>query len=257
VTGAVAGAELPPEATAAGETPAGPAGAGPAGAGPAREAFRPPAAVVIWWVWVLFAAGNLVDLAVQGRDHVSLIAAGTLLLITGIVYVAVLRPRMVADPDGLTIVNPLTDHRIGWAAVTGADPADLLRVRCEWPDGGQTRRRSIYAWAVHSSRRRQVSAELRADRQARRRGAGGSGLFGGGAFGGGGPAGTGPGSGPAAEPDRLRVDTDRIVAVLTERAAQAREAPAAAPLAPVSSWQWRPVAAVAVPALILLLVMLL
>ncbi len=122
---------------------------------------------MIWWLWVLFAVGNLIDLAVQGRDHLSLVAAFTLLLVTGIVYMTAQRPRIVADADGLTITNPLRDHRVGWAAVAGADPTDLLRVRCEWPDGDGTARRAIYSWAVHSSRRRQVTAEMRAQRQSR------------------------------------------------------------------------------------------
>jgi hypothetical protein len=240
---------------------------------PAREVFRSPAAVVIWWVWVLFAVGNLIDLAVQGRGQVALEAACTLLLITGIVYVSALRPRVIADSDRLTIVNPVSDHWIGWAAVAGADPTDLLRVRCAWPDdGGQTRRRSIYAWAVHSSRRRQVTAELRAERQARRAGQGrgggpgrlaggafGGGAFGGGVFGGwGAAAAAGPGADPAAEPDPLKVDAGRVVTMLTERGEAARQAAPAVPaVAPASAYQWRPIAAVAVPVLLLLLVVLL
>ncbi len=238
--------------------------------------FRSPAAVVVWWVWLLFAVANLIDLAVQGRGQVALEAACTLVLITGIVYVSALRPRLIADSTGLTIVNPLSEHRIGWAAVAGADPTDLLRVRCAWPDGGQTARRSIYAWAVHSSRRHQVTAELRAERQARRpgRGRGGSGrlpgsvlgggalggeALGGGVFGGwGAPAAAGPGADPAAEPDLLRVDAGRVVTVLTERAEAARQGgPEAPAVAPASAWQWRAIAVVAVPVLALLLVALL
>src|ERR1700733_14657554 len=145
-----------------------------------RQVFRSPAAVVIWWVWVLFAVGNLVDLAVQGRDHLSLVAVFILLFITGVVYVTARRPRVIVDDAGMTIVNPLGDHRVGWAAVSTADATELLRVRCEWPDGDQTRRRAIYAWAVHSSRRRQVAAEMRAQRRQRRgdRGIGGGGVGG-------------------------------------------------------------------------------
>src|ERR1700689_2742980 len=103
-----------------------------------RQVFRSPAAVLIWWLWVLFAVGNLIDLAVQGRDHLALVAAFVLLFATGIVYVTAQRPRLVADEDGLTIANPVRDHRVGWAAVAGADPTDLLRVRCEWPAGDAT-----------------------------------------------------------------------------------------------------------------------
>ena len=63
-----------------------------------RQVFRSPAAVVIWWLWVLFAVANLIDLAIQGRDHVSLVAAFVLLFVTGIVYVTAQRPRMVDPP---------------------------------------------------------------------------------------------------------------------------------------------------------------
>ena len=76
-----------------------------------RQVFRSVGAVVIWWIWLLFAVGNLIDLAVQGRDHLSLVAAFILLFVTGIVYITALRPRIVADDDGLTIANPVRDHR--------------------------------------------------------------------------------------------------------------------------------------------------
>jgi PH (Pleckstrin Homology) domain-containing protein len=218
-----------------------------------RQVFRPPAAVVIWWLWVLFAVANLIDLAVQGRDHVSLVAAFILLFVTGIVFVTAQRPRMIADADELTIVNPFREHRVGWATVAGADPTDILRVRCEWPDGGGTARRAIYSWAVHSSRRRQVAAEMRARRQARPGSRGGSSVFGGGAggFALGGAFG-GPAE-PSPEGDPLRVDTGRVVATLTERGEQARlDAPDAQATAPVSTWDWTAVASVVIPGLALL-----
>ena len=67
------------------------------------QTFRSPFAVAIWWLWVLFAAGNLIDLAVQGRDHLSLVAALILLLVTGVVYTTAQRPRIVTDSGGLKI----------------------------------------------------------------------------------------------------------------------------------------------------------
>ena len=144
-----------------------------------RQVFRSVGAVVVWWVWLLFAVGNLIDLAVQGRDHLSLVAAFILLFATGIVYITALRPRIIADNDGLTIANPVRDHRVGWAAVAGADPTDLLRVRCEWQEEAGKARRAFYSWAVHSSRRRQLAAEMRARRQARQGSRGGFGGMGG------------------------------------------------------------------------------
>ena len=214
-----------------------------------QEVFRSPAAVAIWWVWVLFAAGNLVDLAVQGRDHLSLVAAFILLFVTGVVYVTARRPRVIIDADGVTVVNPVGDYRVGWPAVVGADATELLRLRCEWPDGDRTGRRAIYAWAVHSSRRRQVSAEMRAQRQSRRaaRGFGGSGLSGTDRPGG---YGTAPSRPP--EPVPLGVDADRVVATITAHTEQARlDAPGALATAPASTWNWPAIAVLVIPGLAL------
>lgn len=216
-----------------------------------REVFRSPAATAIWWVWVLFAVGNLIDIAVQGRDHLSLVAAFVLLFITGVVYVTARRPRVIVDAGGVTVVNPVTDHQVGWAAVTSADATELLRLRCEWPDGDRTGRRAIYAWAVHSSRRGQVKAELRAQRQSRRaaRGFGPNGLAGSGSAGG---FGAPPIQPP--EPVTLGVDAGRVVSVITAHTEQARlDAPGALATAPTSTWHWRAIAAVVIPGLALLI----
>ena len=216
-----------------------------------REVFRSPAAVAIWWLWVLFAVGNLVDLAVQGRDHLSLVAAFILLFVTGVVYVTARRPRVIVDADGVTVVNPVGDHRVGWPAVVAADATELLRLRCEWPDGDRTGRRAIYAWAVYSSRRRQVAADMRARRQSRRgaRGFGGSGLSGAAR-----PGGYGAPPSQPPEPATLGVDADRVVATITARAEQARlDAPGALATAPASTWNWPAIAAVVIPGLALLI----
>jgi PH (Pleckstrin Homology) domain-containing protein len=219
--------------------------AGAAGEAPARQTFRSPFAMVIWWLWVLFAAGNLIDLAVEGRDHLSVVAAFILLLITGVMQVTVHRPRIVADGEGLTIMNPLRDHRIGWAAVAGIDAAWQLRVRCEWPlDGGAggTGHRVVYSWAIHSSRRKQVTAELRTQRRSRRGSARGS--FG--AFGT--PENQAPPPPPTVE------DTELVVSVLTGLAEQGRAmTPSQRAVPPLSSWYWPAFAVIVVPALALLI----
>jgi hypothetical protein len=216
-----------------------------------RQTFRSPFAVAIWWIWVLFAVGNLIDLAVQGRDHLSVVAAFILVLVTGVMYTAAQRPRIIADDDGLTLANPLRDHRIGWAAITAVEATELLRVRCEWPlDGGQdeagTGKRAIYSWAVHSSRRRQVTAQLRAERpRIRPRSAANAGS--GGSYGA--PA-------EAADPPVLG-DAGPVVAALSARAEQAQAAiprPRARP--PVSTWYWPALAAIAIPALALVVAIL-
>jgi len=191
------------------------------------QVFRSPTAVIVWIVWLLFAVGNWVDLAVQGGDHASAVAAAILLLATGAVYVTAQRPRIIADETGVTVRNPLRDHRIGWASVAKVDLADMLRVHCEWAGpagsapgapGGKEQRKLIAAWAIHYSRRRQFAAEARARRPARAPGlrrsslgleSGGRGL----------PYGA---SGPASEASSAMADAEKIVRVLSERATAAR-----------------------------------
>ena len=214
-----------------------------------RQVFRSPIATVIWWIWVLFAVANLIDLAVQGRDHLSIIAACTLLIITGIVYATAQRPRLIADDDGLTIVNPIRDTRIGWPAVAGFDSTELLRVRCLWTaeDGAETNTKAFYAWAAHSSRRRKLAEEMRAQRRARGGSARGVRF---GSFG-------APPVDDAPPPAPLGLDVDIVVATLTERAEQVRsDAAAVRAYPPVSSWYWPAIAAVLVPILALVIAIL-
>jgi hypothetical protein len=185
------------------------------------QTFRSPTALVVWVVWLLFAAGNWIDLAVQGRAHASVVAAAVLLLATGVAYVTAQRPRVIVGDAGLTIKNPVRDHRISWAAVTDADLMDLLRVRCNLGE----RKKTISAWAVHYSRRRQLSADVKTRRAAARSaGAGRPSLFGGL------PAasrGMSYGAPPAASRDSSTEDDAKlIVRLINERATAARaEAP--------------------------------
>ncbi len=218
-----------PGATAAGRNKRGGKGsaAKKSGADAKVQTFRSPTALVVWVVWLLFAAANWLDLAVQGRDHISAVAAAILLLVTGLAYVTAQRPRIIADEAGMTVRNPLRDHRIGWASVTKVDLADLLRVHCDWgrqagasPDG-KKHTKVISSWAVHYSRRRQVTAEVKARRaSAPRRSA--FGMPGGGMLGGGirgvpygGPVTGSPASTPEAE-------AEKIVRLLNERATAAQ-----------------------------------
>jgi Bacterial PH domain len=200
------------------------------------QTFRSPTALVIWAVWLLFAAANWVDLAVQGRDHSSVVAAALLLLATGIAYVTALRPRIIADESGITVRNPLRDHRISWASVTKVDLVDLLRVHCDWDPsgpgapGGKKHRKVINSWAVHYSRRRQLSAEVRSRRSPGSRRSsfgwpgGGGGIGGGGrGFGYGdsyGDMATGPSAVRIASPEEA--DAEMAVRLLSERATAAR-----------------------------------
>jgi len=187
------------------------------------QTFRSPTAVIIWWVWLLFAAANLADLAVQGRDHFSLVAAAILVLATGVAYVAAQRPRIVADSAGVTVVNPLREHHIGWAGVTKVDLADLLRIHYQ----DQDRDKAVYSWAVHYSRRRQYAAEAKARRAAARQSSGrrsSFGTYGLESFGnshGGGRGDRGYASAPEAA-SAAGAEAERIARVLSEYATAAR-----------------------------------
>jgi len=241
------------------------------------QTYRSATAVVVWVVWLLFAVGNWIDLAVQGRDHTSAIAAAILLLVTGIAYDTAQRPRIISDEAGVTVRNPLRDHQVPWASVTNVDLTDLLRVHCAAAAG--ERGKVINSWAVHYSRRRQFSADARARRAARgRRSAFGL------------PYGTQPTASSAGASEEA--EAEKIVRSLSERATAAQAeavwaggtVPIAGPslasqtgtvgrldaaqavagtfgeggwLQPVrSAWSWPAIAAIVIPALILLLVVL-
>ncbi len=191
------------------------------------QVFRSPTAIILWIAWLLFAVANWVDLAARGRDHASAVAAAILLLATGAAYVTAQRPRVIAGETGVTVRNPLRDHRIGWAGVAKVDLADLLRVHCQWRDpagaapaapGGQEHRKVVSAWAVHYSRRRQFAAEARARSPARSPGLRRSSL-------GLPPGGRGPSYGaygPGPEVSTAEAEAEKVVRVLSERATAAR-----------------------------------
>jgi Bacterial PH domain len=149
--------------------PAGRGKRGDADGGP--QTFRSTTAAMVWWVWLLFLVANLIDIAVQGRDHASAVAAAILVLATGFFYVGAQRPRVIVDDAGVTVRNPLRDYRIGWTGITKADLADLLRIHCAWDSqqDGKRHTKIVSAWAVHYSRRRKLVAENRSRRAAQPR----------------------------------------------------------------------------------------
>ena len=244
--------------------------------------FRSSTAVIVWIVVLLFVVGNWVDLAVQGRDHLSVVAAASLLLGAGVAYVTAQRPRIIADDAGMTIRNPLRDHRIGWAGVAEIDLADLIRVHCAWggPPGAAPADREhhkvISAWAIHYSRRRQFASEITARRGARRSTAAFPGGFGSRGV----PYGTAPGRVHSSSAEAVAV---QVVKLLQARATAAHAeavwadgtveiaAPATAETEPAavtavadkgmtepltSTWSRRALAALLIPALVLLVVVL-
>jgi Bacterial PH domain len=215
-----------------------------------RKVFRSGGALAIWYVWLAFAVANLIDLAIQGHNHTSAVAAAVLLLVTGLVYVAALRPRIIADEDSVTVRNPFRDIRVPWGAVTGVDVRDVVRVTYQAPPpgGGRERQRVLNSWALHSSRR----SRMRAERKAK---ASSPGLKG---------RGTGyarpPEPGTARMPDEAKALLAQPTAVRAATqlnalgvAARGRGAPAGAP---VITWSWGSAAAIAGPVLLIAVVIL-
>jgi hypothetical protein len=124
-----------------------------------RKVFRLPGAIVAWWAWVAFAAANLIDLAIQGRSHTALEIAVALVTITGVVYACALRPRVLTDSGGITVMNPLRDHRVPWGSVTSVDLAESVRVHF-LPDAGSTREKVIHSWALYARRKSKLRSEF-------------------------------------------------------------------------------------------------
>jgi len=133
------------------------------------EVFRSAGSLILSWAWFVVAVIILVDLAVQGRDHVAVVTAATVLVITGIVYACAYRPKIVADAGGISLINPVRDHRVPWAAVVKVDVVNAVRVHCT-PAPGAARGKVIYSWAVQSSPRSARKAALRREAASQPRG---------------------------------------------------------------------------------------
>ncbi|MDR0345402.1 MAG: PH domain-containing protein [Nocardiopsaceae bacterium] len=137
-----------------------------------RQVFRTSGPQVVWWLWAAFAAANLIDLAVQGRDHFAAEVAAFILLVTGVAYACAWRPRVVADDSGITLENPLRDQHVPWSAVGQVRLGRSLEIHCSpaggategGADGGGGKGRVLYAWAIQSSRRVRTNADRRARR---------------------------------------------------------------------------------------------
>jgi hypothetical protein len=129
------------------------------------KTFRLTGPIVLWWIWVVFAAANLIDLAVQGRDWESVQIAVGLLAITTVVYVCTLRPRVVTDAERLAVRNPLREHRVPWGRVGEIYLSESVQVQCSEGDGA--RGRLLHCWALYAPRKSRVRADIRGRRMDR------------------------------------------------------------------------------------------
>jgi len=203
-----------------------------------REVFRSTGSLILWWLWAVFAAVTLIDLILQGSGHSAVVMAGLVVAITGLVYGCAFRPRIVADAGGITVENPLRDHRVPWGAVEKVDAVHAVRVHCV-PAPGASKGKTVNSWAVQSSPRAARAAEYRSRRQTRR-------------------LGHSPGYGryPAEAQEALRRSQAEATArQLDERAGRERGAGAAGG-PPDGRWAWVAIAVMAVPLVALLVVVL-
>ncbi len=200
-----------------------------------REVFRRGMPVAIWWIWLVFAVANLADLAIQVRGHFAAVVAAILVTVTGVAYACALRPRVVADGTGIRVLNPLREYRVPWGAVQRVDVAEWVRVHAARAPGTGTTR-AIDSWALFAPARvRHNSARKARDLTAA--------------------------SGEAARlPEEARnlMSLPDIVVIarrLDERARRERDRGAPAGQL-TAAWAWPSVAAMAVPAIALLIVAL-
>lgn len=246
-------------------------------AGEGREVLRLTGPVVLWWIWLAFVAVNVADFAIQGLSSARFgaVISAILLFATGLAYTLALRPKVVVDSLGVTVVNPYRTHHVPWQLIRSVDTGDWVRIHFASPDSASPDSGSpanadskiLYCWALYvSARAKRKSMRGKPRPVARPRGRLSGMRFGQwpspeevGA--------TGDGS-PWADSSRLP-DEARYLASLPvakamaarldtraerERAQKRRRAEAPEPTTATASWSWPALAAAVIPALILLIV---
>lgn len=197
-----------------------------------REIFRTRTPIIVWWVWLAFAVINALDLAIQWHHRSAVVYGAILALATGVAYACALRPRLVADDSGVTVVNPLRDCTIPWSSIRAVDVGEAVQVHYSLADGTA---KVFPSWALYSSSR----AQLKHDQRARKRAvqlSKQSPMY---------------NQLPDEAKDTMaRSEAQLIAWQLDERAQRARTAGAATGQ-PTVAWAWLPVAAIAGPAIAL------
>jgi len=200
-----------------------------------RTVFRLVSPLVIFWAWLAFAVVTVAVVAIPGHDYFSAELAALLAAVTAIMYATAVRPRVSADDDSVAVQNPLRDHRIGWGGLTDVYLGDMVEFTCARP--APRRDKTIYCWALYSSRRARLRARLRTAKGPR-------------------PAFGFAQDTAAGKRQQSRPDTvERMAAELRRWSVEARERGAPAAVLE-STWAWWPVAFIAVPAAVLLVLVL-
>lgn len=193
------------------------------------QVFRSQGMRFAGWAWMVFALLNFVDIGWRGRDRSSAVAAAILLLGCGVAYVVALRPRIEAGESGFRLVNLVRDVNVPWAAVERIKSTDAVLVHHRAaPD------RPFRAFVMQTSARSKAKTERRAERDARKI------------------------PDAVAAHVRDRTPTDHVVDQLNEALDDHRRKSGDDSAAEVTVvWAWPAIAAIAVPAVILVLVALL
>lgn len=200
-----------------------------------RQVFRLTAPVVIWWIWLAFAAVNLVDLGLEASGRFALVVGALLVTITGVAYAAAYRARVVADDTGITVLNPVREYRVPWAAVRDVDVRDWVRIYARTTPGADTTK-TVESWALFATARVKRNYTVRARTYAE-------------------------GSPDAARlPDEAKrlmsQPTVVIIARQIEQRARKEQARGAPDGVLKTGWAWPSIAAMLVPALALLIILL-
>jgi Bacterial PH domain len=125
-----------------------------------REVFRLAPPLILWWVWLAFAVANVADFVIEGAPaRFAIVVSAILVTITGLAYALALRPRVIAEPSGLRIVNPFRDHHVPWTAITAVDTGGWVRVHYDAVDraaagpASSASSQAISCWALYVSAR--------------------------------------------------------------------------------------------------------
>jgi Bacterial PH domain len=144
---------------------------------------------------------------------------------------------MITDDAGIAIRNPLRDCTVPWGAVRAVDVGEAVQVHYSLPDGTE---KVFPSWAMFSTSRAQLKADMRARKRAAHLSK------------------TSPmyDQLPDQAKDTMaRTEAQLVAWQLDERAERARTAGAAAGQ-PTLGWAWSSMAAIAAPAIALVVLLL-
>ncbi|WP_433373022.1 hypothetical protein [Streptosporangium sp. CA-115845] len=115
-----------------------------------KQVFRSNFAMIVGWLWMVFAAGNAVDLVVRYNGRLSMVAAAVLGVLTMLVFVTCLRPMIVLSEEGVLVRNPLRNAFVPWSGVDEVKVSHLITIT----SGG----RRVRCWAPQTSARERAAA---------------------------------------------------------------------------------------------------